>query len=171
MSGHIFLVGFMGAGKSTVGRVVAARLGMPFLDLDDRIEQSAGMTVTQIFSTRGEDGFRELETAALEGLADVAPSVIACGGGVVLRTRNRASLKRLGRVVYLEVTAGEAVARIGDASTRPLLSGPGGTLAATALLSAREGLYRSVADVTVATVGRTPDGIADEIVAAVEAGA
>lgn len=162
--GHLFLIGFMGAGKSTVARLVAERLGLVAVDLDEMIEQRAGRSVTEIFDRDGEDAFRDLETEALSALSALPPRVVACGGGVVLRPENRALLKRLGTVVHLTVTADVALARIGDVSTRPLLAGPSGTLAATRLLEARERLYRSVADLEVDTVGRSPDAVADAVV-------
>lgn len=161
--GHIFLVGFMGAGKSTVGRLLSAELDVPFVDVDDRVVAHAGKPIRDIFAQDGEDAFRDAESRALESLSHDAPSVVACGGGIVLRPENRSLLKELGDVVYLEVTAGEALARIGDLETRPLLAGGSGVIAATSLLSAREALYRSVADLTVDTVGRTPAQIADQV--------
>lgn len=167
---HLYLVGFMGAGKSTVGRILAEKLGRPFVDLDSMIEAQAGESITSIFESRGEDRFRELESAALKATEDLPPTVIACGGGVVLRDGNRALLKRLGTTIYLEVSAGEAVARIGDGGTRPLLAGPGGVLAATSLLAARESLYSSVADLTLSTSGRSPGKVASEIAAALGGG-
>lgn len=167
MSGeHIFLVGFMGAGKSTTARLIAESLAMPWIDLDGLIEDRAGSTVSNLFTESGEEGFRALEADALAGLEGLPPTVVACGGGVVSRPENRAALKRMGTVIHLEVTAAEAVARVGDAATRPLLSGASGTLAATALLQAREALYRSVADVEVDTVGRTPEQVAEAVVSA-----
>lgn len=165
--GHLFLVGFMGSGKSTVGGLVARLLGRPLIDVDELVERDAGASIADIFSAKGEDGFREMESAALLSLEGCEPSVVACGGGIVLRPDNRAALKRLGSVVYLKVTAGEAVARIDDVSTRPLLAGPGGSLAATSLLAARESLYTSVADLIVDTMGQDPEQIAGQIVQAV----
>lgn len=165
---HVFLVGFMGAGKTTVGRLLADRIGRRCIDLDRAIERLAGAPVARVFELEGEDRFRELETQALLELGHEPASVVACGGGVVLRPENRAALKRMGTVVYLQVTAGEAVARIGDATSRPLLSGPAGTLAATSLLAARESLYRSVADMVVDTVGKTPGTVTGEIESALE---
>ena len=142
--------------------------GYPGVDLDDRIVESAGRSIEVIFAQDGEEAFRALESEALVSLTDDSPSVVACGGGIVLRPENRALLKQLGTVVYLEVTAGEALARIGDAETRPLLAGAGGTLAATSLLAAREALYLSVADITVDTVGSEPAHLAHNIAEQIE---
>ena len=161
--GHIFLVGFMGSGKSTIAGLLATTLALPCIDLDHRIVRSAGKPISAIFADDGEEVFRAMESEALAALADEPASVVACGGGIVLRPENRAVLKQLGTVVYLKVTAGEALARIGDAETRPLLAGAGGALAATSLLSAREALYGSVADITIDTVGRSPDQIAETV--------
>lgn len=160
---HVLLIGFMGSGKSTVGRLVAHGLELPFIDLDRRIVAAAGMSIPEIFETRGEDGFRAEETLALGALAEEPDAVVACGGGVVVRDENRTLLKSLGRVVYLRVSAGEAIARIGDTSSRPLLAGPGATIAATSLLAAREALYDAVADIAVQTEGRTPEEVAQEV--------
>lgn len=159
---HVFLVGFMGAGKSTVGRLLAAELGSPFLDLDHEIERQVGMPVPRIFEERGETGFRAVERDVLRALAQRPASVVACGGGIVLADENRAELKRQGRVVYLEVSAEEALARIGDVSGRPLLAGDAAATA-HALLGSRESLYRAVADIRVDTAGRPPADVAREI--------
>lgn len=167
MMRHVFLVGFMGAGKSSVARIVAERLGRPFIDLDAEIEHDAGTTIPVIFAEQGEDAFRALETEHLRALEEAPASIVACGGGIVVRPDNRALLGELGEVVYLQVDAAEALARIGDAATRPLLAGQGGPLVATALLQAREVLYRSVADASVQTVGRTPAEVAEDVLEAV----
>ncbi|MDR3685413.1 MAG: shikimate kinase [Coriobacteriia bacterium] len=165
---HIFLIGFMGAGKTTVARLLADRLNRPCVDVDDIIEASAGRSVRAIFEDEGEVAFRALESEALLSLESAQPSVVACGGGIVLRDENRSVLKRLGCVVYLKVSAGETLARVGADGTRPLLSGPGGVLAATSLLEARETLYAAVADVSVDTVGLSADQVASQIVSVIE---
>jgi shikimate kinase len=167
MSGHIFLVGFMGAGKSTVAGKLAERLGLAAIDIDDVVETESGRSITAIFSEDGESVFRGMESDVLESLGRRDPSVVACGGGIVLHPSNRAALKRMGTVVYLSVTAEEALARVGDCGTRPILAGAAGALAPT-LLAAREGLYRSVADVVVDTVGLQSDAVVDRVAKALE---
>lgn len=160
---HLFLIGFMGAGKSTVGRLVADDLGLPFVDLDSSIEQTIGMPIALFFEMEGESAFRAVESSCLLALVASDSTVVACGGGVVVCDENRAALKRMGSVVYLRVTVGETIARVGTGSGRPLLSGPAGVLTAGRLLEARESLYVTVADAVVDTVGRTPDNVAAEV--------
>lgn len=163
---HIFLTGFMGAGKSTVGRMVAERLGRPFVDLDALIEEREAASVAEIFRQSGEEGFRLAEHDALAALGASADAVIATGGGVILREDNRVVLRQLGTVIYLAVTPEEAIARLGDAADRPLLAGAG-LPAARAILDARLSLYTSTADHVVDTVGREASAVAADVVAAV----
>lgn len=164
---HIFLTGFMGAGKSTVGRLVAERLGRPFVDLDALIEEREAASVSEIFRLRGEEGFRLAEHDALAALGASADAVIATGGGVILREDNRVVLRQLGTVVYLAVTPEVAIARLGDAADRPLLAGAG-LPAARAILDARLNLYTSTADHVVDTVGREAADVAASVVAAID---
>lgn len=166
---RVFLIGFMGAGKSTVGKLLADRLGFGFVDLDAAVEARAGRSIAEIFAEDGEPAFRALEHEALLEYADSYGLVIACGGGVVVDHANRAVLRESGTVVHLRVTAEEALARIGDRSTRPLLSATGGgEMAATLLLRARGTLYASTADITIDTVGSEPGTIVERIMEALE---
>jgi shikimate kinase len=163
---HIFLVGFMGSGKSTVGRMVADRMKMPFCDLDREIEKRRGRTVQEIFAQDGEPAFRQLEHEELGTLVDAPDTVVACGGGVVIDDRNRALLKQLGTVVYLRVSAEEALARVGSTEGRPLLAGPDPLRTAGALLATRESLYEAAADIVLDTAGLLPARVADLVVEA-----
>lgn len=161
----LFLVGFMGAGKTTVGHLLAAELSRPFTDLDSVIEERTGRSIAKLFAEVGEEGFRDAEREALEEVADQESAVIACGGGIVTDALSREVLSGAGDVAYLEVDAHEALSRVGgELSGRPLLQGadPAG---AAALLGLRERLYEEVADFTVNTVGHTPEQVAERIAA------
>jgi shikimate kinase len=167
---HVLLIGFMGSGKSTVGRMLARRTGRPFVDLDEVIAASTGKTIASVFEDEGEEAFRVSEHAALVALRQKSPSVVACGGGIVLRGENRALLRDAGTVVYLKVSAEEALARIGDVSGRPLLAGAGASLA-PALLASREALYTACADLVVPTEGLTPSEVVEDVAGRLEMGA
>lgn len=146
---HIVLVGLPGAGKSTVGREVAARLGRPFVDLDAEIERREGRAVGEIFAERGEGYFRERERAVTEELigAMAEPVVLATGGGWVTNEGVVAHFRGRGRIMYLVVSPERALARLGaDRGARPLLAGPDPLAALHRLLEAREALYTAAAD-------------------------
>ncbi len=161
--GPIFLIGFMGSGKTTVGGLLAERLGWSFADLDDLIVRSAGLTVAEIFAREGEEGFRRRETEAVRAAAAGRRSVVATGGGAACREENLALMLASGRVVALAVSAAEAVRRAGSRSGRPLLDDSADPLAAaTALLSARQAFYAR-AHLRVETDRRTPAEAAGEI--------
>lgn len=121
---HIVLVGFMGSGKSTLGRLVGAQLGMPFVDSDTLIEQKIGMTVSQIFEQLGESAFRELEHAFCQDLERLTPSVIATGGKLVCSVENLALLRNAGHVIYVNASLQTLTARLKEhKAARPLLAG------------------------------------------------
>jgi shikimate kinase len=161
----LFLIGFMGAGKTTVGRLVAIKLGRAFCDLDREIESAESRSVEELFELRGEEGFRAVERDTLKRVAGHDEAVIACGGGVVTDEGCRAVLGGDSDVVYLAVSPEEAMARIGgDSSVRPLLR-DAHLDAAAALMSSRERLYEEAADFTVLTVGRTPEEVAERVAA------
>jgi len=117
----IFLVGFMGAGKTTVGQALADRLGYCFFDLDRIIEENVGKSVALIFSEQGEQEFRRLETEALERCRDLTGSIIALGGGAYVLERNRAILRGIGRTIWLDCPLKVCFARISGDPARPLL--------------------------------------------------
>ncbi|MBE3550812.1 MAG: Shikimate kinase I [Brockia lithotrophica] len=146
---HVYLVGFMGAGKSTVGRLLAQKLGRRWVDMDAEIGREAQKSVAAIFAAEGEEGFRRREAELLARLAEEpSPLVVSTGGGVVLRRENRERLRASGVVVYLEVPFSDLWKRLtefGGSSDRPLFA-PGDAEALRRRLRAREALYREVAD-------------------------
>ncbi len=154
----IALVGFMGAGKTTVGRLLAARLGLYFVDTDSAVERRAGMTIAELFSARGESAFRALEREVIVTALDGENAVLSLGGGALGDPSTCASLE-WATVVHLEVGFGVAMRRIGADPRRPLLavSDP------KALFDERRALYRRLADITVSTDGKRPDAVAGEI--------
>jgi shikimate kinase len=167
MPQNLFLIGYRGTGKSTVGPLVAARLGWAFVDADELTEATAGMSIKEIFAKEGETGFRNREAATLAELASRTNHVIATGGGVILRESNRAVLRKSGFVVWLSATPEAAWERIqADAATaarRPNLTVAGGLDEVCTLLATREPLYRAAANVEIRTDGLSPEAVADAI--------
>ena len=157
------VVGAPGAGKTTVGELLAARLGVPFRDADAVIEERAGKPIPEIFFDEGEEHFRALERAAIAGELASFAGVLALGGGAVLAEENRKALAGH-TVVYLAVDFADAITRVGLGAGRPLLAiNPRATL--KHLLDQRRPLYEEVATITIATDGRTPEEIAEELAA------
>ena len=165
---HLVLVGLMGAGKSTVGKRCAARLGRPFVDTDDVVVATAGQPIPEIFAAGGEARFREIERGVV---ADVAaspePLVIACGGGVVLDPDNRRVLRASGVVVWLRASAEVLARRVGSGANRPLLADdPLGTLRRLERL--REPAYEAAAHCVLDTDELDLDDVATQTLAQFE---
>ncbi len=163
---HLVLVGLMGAGKTTVGRQCAQRLGRSFVDLDELIMAHAAMSIEEVFREQGEPRFREMER---EVVVDVCvspePLVIACGGGTVVDADNRRRLRRAGIVVWLQAPTAVLAARVGNDEGRPLLAGdPAGALERLSAL--RADAYAAAADSVVETDGRAVDEVTDAVLAA-----
>jgi shikimate kinase/3-dehydroquinate synthase len=162
---HLYLVGAMGSGKTTVGELVAQRLGMFFTDLDRDVEWMAGQTIAELFAQRGEEAFRRLEREALARTIILMDTVVATGGGVVLREENRALMRRKGWVIYLRASPETLWQRLQHTTDRPLLrtESPYETLRAVA--QQREPLYQE-ADWVIDTDALAPEEVADAIVRA-----
>jgi len=156
------LVGFMGSGKSSVGKVLARRLRAEFLDVDERIMADMGKTVTEIFATEGEQAFRKRESMAIRDAVSVPGRVIATGGGSFLDDDNRKRLKAYAPVVFLDISPATALARLGRDTSRPLLSGVDREKAVTELMESRRPAYLQ-ADFRVSTENRTPARVAEEV--------
>ncbi len=152
---NIVLIGFMGCGKSTVGRELHHRLGYPLVDMDQIIEQRVGKPITEIFADDGESVFRDMETALLRELSDPAAPrrIISTGGGVVGRAENRALLRNLGYVVWLHAPAAVILKRTAKNHSRPLLHTEDPAAKIQALMEEREPLYQETAHLKLDTAG------------------
>ncbi len=150
-SQNIFLIGLMGAGKTTIGRQLASELSMQFLDSDHEIENRTGVTVTHIFDIEGEEGFRKRETAMLDELTQKQGIVLATGGGAVLKAENRKFLMSRGTVVYLYANIKTLLERTRRDRNRPLLQTADPEAKLRELFEQRDPIYREIADIIIDT--------------------
>lgn len=155
-SRNVFLVGPMGAGKTSIGRLLARELDLCFVDLDEAIVARTGASVALIFEVEGESGFRDRESAMLAEVAQRSGQVVATGGGVVLRAENRRRMRDHGVVVHLDVSVDEQLARLARDTTRPLLATPDREARLRAMAAERGPLYADAADLRFSTRGSTP---------------
>jgi shikimate kinase len=160
---NVFLVGPMGSGKSAVGRQLAARLGLRFIDCDEEIEARTGVDIPYIFEKEGEAGFRQREAEALEDLTQRPGVLVATGGGAILDPRNRERLRDRGCVVYLRTSVDQQLARTRRSSGRPLLNNPDPRGTLQRLYEIRAPLYLEVAAIVVDTDGRKVRTVVDQI--------
>lgn len=164
MERNIILIGFMGAGKTSVGKKLAQKTGLPLLDTDKLIEQQEKTTVSRIFETRGEEAFRKAETDLLKSLLKKKESVIiSAGGGLPLKEENQTILKKLGLVVYLKIQPDTVLKRLKGDTTRPLLQGGDVKERVTTLLTRRAPIYQRAAHITIEADYKTLNQIAEEI--------
>ncbi|WP_169978872.1 shikimate kinase [Tautonia rosea] len=163
----IALVGYRATGKSTVGRIVADRLGWAFEDADDALEGRIGQSIASLFAEHGEGTFRDLEEATLAELTTRSRLVLASGGGAVLREANRTALQRFGFVAWLSARPETLVDRLRrDPANRPALTSAGLLDEVATMLRQREDLYRSVADERIEVDERSAEQVAEAVLAA-----
>ena len=160
---NIFLIGFMGAGKSTIASRMSRRYGMKLIEMDRRIEEEEGTSISRIFEEKGEECFRDLETALLQRLSGGSGQIVSCGGGAVLRPENIRLMKENGRIVLLTASPETILARVKRSSARPLLEGRKNIAAITELMEKRMAAYEAAADMIVGTDGKSPEQICREI--------
>ncbi len=161
---NLILIGPMGAGKSTIGRLLAAELSREFFDSDHEIQARCGADIPWIFDVEGESGFRDRETLMIRDLTRRDGVVIATGGGAVLREENRRMLRESGTVIYLFTTVEQQLRRTAKDRNRPLLQRPDKEAVLRDMFALRDPLYRATADVVVRTDRRGPRAVVNEIV-------
>jgi len=160
---NISLIGFMGSGKTSTGKILADRLNFLFVDLDNIIELSLNMPISDIFEKHGEEYFRNTETNSIKKIYVNESCVFACGGGAIIRHENAEIIKKNSTVIFLHVSPAVAFERLKNSDNRPLLKEPNRFEVITELIKKRDFLYRSTADYTVDTDFKTPGEAADEI--------
>jgi len=162
---RVFLVGPMGAGKTTIGKLLADDLNLEFLDVDREIEARSGVDIPWIFDREGEAGFRIRESAALSELSQLDRVLISTGGGAVLSAENRKIMSSTGTVIYLHTSVDEQVRRTNRDRKRPLLQNDDPAKVLAELMVVREPLYREIADIVIDTDGRGPKVVAQDLAA------
>ncbi len=161
---NVVLIGYRGTGKSTIARLLAERLGLQVVSLDEEIQKRAGQTIPEIVKERGWPGFRDLEEEVVEAFSKRDGLVLDCGGGVIEREANFDRLRSAGPVFWLKASVPTIVERIAGDDQRPSLTGTKSfTEEVAEVLQRREPLYGRLADHEIETDNRTPDQIADEI--------
>jgi shikimate kinase len=159
----LILTGFMGSGKSSVGKILALRLGCRFIDLDAEIVFATGSSINDIFSREGEPAFRAVEGSLLENLLMAGEgSVLATGGGAVISAQNRTLMRKCGVIINLKVTLEQVMSRLKGCSDRPLLAGDDALQRAEMLMIEREQFYAD-ADIRIDTDGKSVEDVAAEI--------
>ena len=160
----IYLIGFMGTGKSTVAKELAGKLGAKCVEMDEQIERERQMKIAEIFEKYGEEYFRDLETELLRSFAGEEGLVVSCGGGSVLREENAGLMKESGCIVLLTASPETIYERVKNDTSRPVLNGNMNVSYISELMEKRRGRYESVADIRVATDGKSAGELCAEIV-------
>ncbi len=160
---NIFLIGFMGAGKSTVAKRLSSRYNLHLIEMDEEIERREGRAISQIFRDAGEPYFRDLETNLLRELENTKRTVVSCGGGVPMREENLKAMRASGAIVYLSAEPETIYQRVKNVHTRPILEGHMNVEEISAMMAERQPIYQKAADLTVVTDGRSVEEICREI--------
>ena len=157
---NIYFIGMMGSGKSTVGQTLSEIMQKPFIDLDSEIEKGTGKNISEIFDTDGEEQFRKMETKQLK---QYSQSIVACGGGIVLKDENREFINENGVTILLTASMEELSHRLSDSGNRPLLADDNTEAALKKLWLERQLHYLNTADFTIETDGKNPEQLTEEI--------
>lgn len=161
---NIFLIGFMGCGKSTMARMVAEETGKELMEMDETIEKEAAMSINEIFEKYGETHFRDLETQLIERIAENGNTIVSCGGGAVLRSKNVDAMRRNGQIVYLSATPETIFQRVKHSTNRPLLNGNMNVEYIKNLMDKRLALYEAAADIIISVDEKGKQQVLEEII-------
>lgn len=164
MDKNIFLIGFMGAGKSTIAKVLQQKLNMKLVEMDARIVEEQGITINEIFEKYGESHFRDIESQLILTLGEEGNTIVSCGGGVVVRPENTEYMKKNGTIVFLCATPETIYNRVKDNDDRPILRGHMNVEYIAELMEKRRALYEAAADIKIDTDGKDVSTICDEII-------
>ncbi|MBS1317385.1 MAG: shikimate kinase [Lachnospiraceae bacterium] len=165
---NVFLIGFMGCGKSTIASELSASLNRPVLEMDEEIERREGMSISEIFSLHGEPYFREAETSLLKETSSRGGFLVSCGGGAAMRSENVQEMKKNGIIILLTALPETILSRVADDENRPLLKNHKNICDISALIQKRKPAYEAAADYSVTTDNRSARQIADEILEILE---
>lgn len=164
MKETIFLIGFMGSGKSTIAKLLCKELDATLVEMDERIVEEQKMTINDIFAQYGEAHFRDIESQLVCDIVAEGNAVVSCGGGVVVRPQNVENMKKNGKIVYLTATPETIYERVRYSTDRPILNGNMNVEYITELMAKRKDLYEAAADIKIATDGKDKETICAEIV-------
>lgn len=160
---NIFLIGFMGSGKSTIARLLAKETGKELIEMDETIEKEAGCSINRIFEAHGEVHFRNLESELVARISNKGGAVVSCGGGAVLREENVVNMRKNGTIVYLSATPETIYKRVRNSTHRPLLNGNMNVEYITQLMEKRLPIYEAAADEVVVVDDREKSQIVEKI--------
>jgi shikimate kinase len=161
---NIFLIGFMGAGKSTIAKELQRRLDGKLVEMDARIVEEQHMSINDIFAQFGEEHFRDIESRLILTIGEEGNTIVSCGGGVVVRPQNTDYMRKSGKIVYLKTSPEVIYERVRHSTDRPILNGHMNVEYIAGLLEKRRPLYESAADITVVTDNKSCDEICSEII-------
>lgn len=163
---HIFLIGFMGVGKTSTSRQLSKKLDVKEVDTDAMVVEQEKKSIADIFAQEGEPYFREVETGTLDILAKESPCIVSCGGGMAMREENVQKMKAIGKVIFLTATPETIYSHVKNSTDRPLLNGNMNVPYIKELMDARAPKYQAAADILIETDGCNPSQVADKIIAA-----
>ena len=161
---NLFLIGFMGCGKSTMSRLLSEATGRELVEMDETIEKEAGMSINEIFETHGETHFRDLESALISRITQKGGAIVSCGGGAILRSENVQSMKKNGKIIYLSATPETIYERVRYSTNRPLLAGNMNVEYIASLMNQRLPRYMEAADITISVDEKEKSQILEELI-------